>query len=92
MNLVLKRQMQLPNISKKKVTAVVNGDIKTAKETSQNAKLKSAVSTKDIIHVQTAVTLPRVIPFKNFTTRNPTSTKNTKKRSSLFNGTVMQSL
>lgn len=84
----------MPNISKKKFAAVVNGDIKAAKETSQkqNAKLKSAVSTKDIIHVQTAVTLPRVIPFKNFTTRNPTSTKNTKKRSSLFNRTVMQSL
>lgn len=79
--------------TKTKHAADVNGGIKKANETSrkQNAKLKSAVSIMAIIHVPIAVVLHRVTPFKNFTKRNHTNTRNTKKQLSLSNRTVMQS-
>lgn len=57
--------------SKKKFAAVINGDIKTAKETSQkqNAKLKYVALAKVTIHVRTVIVLHRAIPPNIFTKR-----------------------
>lgn len=80
-------------LTKTKHAAAANGDIKRANETSQkqNAKLKSAVSIKVITHVPIVAVSYHAILSKNFTKRNHTNTKSTKRQSSLFKRAVTAS-